>query len=293
MTYNSNGSTAGYDAIAGGTSDFGASDAPLSNYSSPTCNTCVQIPWALTATGISFNIDNGKIKSLHLTGPVLANIYLGHITNWDNSAIKHLNPHTNLPNLPIQVFFRNSGSGDSYAFSCYLSDVSSEFKTKEGCSTSPNFSAGVGTGASGNSGMASAVQQHNGAIAYVAVSYLANDGLPAAGIKNRAGNFEFPNLNSIEAAAAVVHQVPSNNQVTILNPPRTAKSAYVMSTFTYVIVPTSGGSRFNSVPGSVIKQFIYYAITQGQQFGARQDFAHLPSNVLAADKSTLKTVSNN
>ena len=124
VTYNADGSGTGYGLLANNQVDFAGSDAPLSAYSQA-CNTCVQIPWGLTATGVSFNINNGRVKSLRLTGPVIANIYLGHITNWDNSAIKHLNPHTNLPNLPIQVFWRNDASGDSFAFTSYLSRVSS------------------------------------------------------------------------------------------------------------------------------------------------------------------------
>jgi phosphate transport system substrate-binding protein len=291
VTYNSAGSGPGYTAIANGQADFGASDAPLGSYNNtPPCTSCVQIPWGLTAVGVSFHING--IHSLHLTGPVLANIYLGKITNWDNSAIKKLNPKTKLPSLPIQVFYRSGGSGDSYAFTCYLSDVSTSFKNKVGCTTTYPTSGVPGTAESGNSGMAAAVQANNGGIAYVAVAYLANDGLPAAGIKNRGGNFEVPNLNQIEAAAAVVHHVPSNNQVTILNPPKSAKNAYPISTFTYVIVPTNGGSRFGGAPGSVIKQFIYYALHGGQQFAAALDFAHLPKVVLNAATNTLKQISN-
>ena len=288
VTYNAVGSGTGFNEIAANQVDFGASDAPMSAYSAK-CNGCVQIPWGLSATGVSFNINNGKVHSLHLTGTVLANIYLGKITNWDDPAIKSLNPKTSLPNLPISVFWRNDASGDSYAFTRYLSDVSSTFNSKVGASTQPTFP--VGTGAHGNGAMASAVQQNNGAIAYVAVSYLANDGLPAAAIKNAGGNYEVPNLNQIEAAAAVVHNVPSNNQLTIVDPPKSAKTAYVISTFTYVMLPASP-PRFQNVPGSVIKQFIYYALTGGQQFAAALDFAHLPSIVLSAAKHTLGQVSN-
>ena len=290
VTYNADGSGTGYGLMASGQVDFAGSDAPLSAYQSSCSPTCVQIPWGLTATGVSFNINNGKVKSLHLTGSVLASIYLGHITNWDNSAIKKLNPHTNLPNLPISVFWRNDASGDSFAFTSYLSKVSSAFKNQVGATVTPTFP--VGTGAHGNGAMASAVQANNGAIAYVAVSYLANDGLPAAGIKNAAGNYEVPNLNQIEAAAAIVHSVPANNQLTIVDPPKSAKNAYVISTFTYVMLPPSG-SRFGGVPGAPIKQFIYYALHGGQQFAAALDFAHLPSVVLSKDNSTLNSISNN
>lgn len=284
VTYNPVGSGTGYQDIANGLVDFGASDAPLSAYSSPPCTNCVQIPWGLTATGVSFNINNGAVRSLHLIGTVLARIYLGKITFWDDPAIKRLNPGVNLPHLKIAVFWRSDASGDSFAFTRYLADVSGTFNSRVGASTQPSFP--VGTGAHGNGGMAQAVQGTNGAIAYVAVSYLANDQLPAAAIRNAGGRYEVPNLGPIEAAAAVVHSVPSDNQLTIVDPPASARSAYPISTFTYVMLPTSG-SRAGGVSASVIKQFIYYALHGGQAFAASLDFAHLPKVVLKAAVNTL------
>jgi phosphate transport system substrate-binding protein len=280
VTYAAVGSGSGYKDIAAGQVDFGASDAPLSVYTTPACSSCVQIPWALTATGVSFHING--IKRLHLTGKVLAEIYLGQITNWDNSQIKKLNKKTHLPNLKISVFWRSDGSGDTYAFTRYLSDVSSSFSHQVGSSTTVRFP--TGTGAKGNTGMASAVQGTNGAIAYIAVSYLINDNLPAAAIKNRGGRYVVPNLSAIEADAKSFHSVPSSNQVTIVNPGKRAKSAYPISTYTYVIVPT------NAKQGSALRSFIGYALGQGQSFGPRLDFAPLPKRVLSAARSTLASV---
>jgi phosphate transport system substrate-binding protein len=280
VTYASVGSGTGYKDIAQGLVDFGASDAPLSVYSTPPCNSCVQIPWALTATGVSFHING--INRLHLTGPVLAQIYLGQITSWNDRRIKALNKGVNLPNLKITVFWRSDGSGDTYAFTRYLSDVSGTFSSRVGSSTTVSFP--VGQGAKGNSGMAQAVQATNGGIAYVAVSYLIANRLPAAAIKNAGGRYVVPNLSAIEAAAQVVHNVPSNNQVTIVNPPRNAKSAYVISTFTYVMLPTHASQS------GLLKQFIGYALGGGQSFGPRLDFAPIPRNVLNAAKNTLNGV---
>jgi len=143
----------------------------------------------------------------------------------------------------------------------------------------------VGQGAKGNTGMASAVARTNGAIAYIAVSYMINDHLPAVALKNAAGRYVVPNLGAIEAAAAVVHSVPSNNQVTIVNPSRRAKAAYPISTFTYAFVPT------NAPQGALLKSFIAYALGQGQSFGPRLDFAPLPRDVKAADYRTLNSIS--
>jgi phosphate transport system substrate-binding protein len=280
VTYNPVGSGTGYKDIAGGLVDFGASDAPLSVYSSPPCNSCVQIPWALTATGVSFNVNG--LNHLHLTGPVIAAIYLGQITNWDSPTIKALNPGVNLPKLPISVFFRSDSSGDTYAFTRYLSDVSSAFANQVGSSTTVSFP--TGSGAKGNGGMAQALQGTNGGIAYVAVSYLISNKLPAAGIKNQGGRYVTPNLNAIEAAAKAFHYIPPSNQVTIVNPPRKAKTAYPISTYTYVMMPT------NAPQGGLLQSFIGYALGGGQRFAPALDFAPLPAGVLATARHTLTTI---
>ena len=280
INYNPVGSGTGEKDIASGLTDFGASDAPLSVYSNVPGN-LVQIPWALTATGVSYHLRG--ISRLHLTGTVLAAIYVGQIKNWSDSRIKALNPHTNLPNLPITVFWRSDGSGDTYAFTRYESDVSPTFKKTIGASTTVSWP--VGQGRKGNTGLAQAIAQTNGGIAYIAVSYLVADNLPAVSIKNAAGRYIVPNLGAIEAAAQVVHAVPSNNEVTIVNPPRGARTAYPIATFTYVILPT------HPAQGGVLKQFINYALTGGQQFGPRLDFAPLPRGVKNAALSTLNRIS--
>jgi phosphate transport system substrate-binding protein len=280
VNYSAVGSGTGEKDIAGGQVDFGASDAPLSVYSGVPSN-LVQIPWALTATGVSYHIAG--LPRLHLTGTVLAAIYVGQITNWSDGRITKLNPGVHIPNLPITVFWRSDGSGDTYAFTKYESEVSPTFNSKIGASTTVSWP--VGQGRKGNAGLAQAIAQTNGGIAYIAVSYLVADRLPAVSIQNRAGRYVVPNLNAIEAAASVVHSVPGNNEVTIVNPPRSAKNAYPISTFTYVIVPT------NASQGTVLKQFIGYALTGGQQFGPRLDFAPLPRDVKAAAQNTLNRIS--
>jgi phosphate transport system substrate-binding protein len=259
--------------------DFGASDAPISAYST-TCANCVQIPWALSATGVSFHING--LTHLHLTGQVIGKIYLGQITNWNDREIKALNKGVALPSLPITVYWRNDASGDTFAFTRYESDVSSPFNRQIGSATTVRFP--VGHGAKGNGGMVTALEGTNGGIAYVAVSYLIAHHLPAAGIKNRGGRYVVPNLNAIEAAARVVKTVPADNQLTIVNPPRRAKSAYPISTFTYVIAPT------NAPQGQFLRQFIFYAMTGGQSFGPALDFAPLPKVVLRAGEATLNSI---
>ena len=197
VKYGAVGSGAGIAQITARTVDFGASDAPLTPEQAAACNGCVQIPWALSATGIGFNVPG--VKKLNLTGPILAGIYFGKITNWNDPKIKKLNPKVKLPNLTITPVFRSDGSGDTYAFTNYLSKVSPAWKNEVGYATSVGFPAGVG--AKGNSGVTAIVTKTPGAIGYISASYLIAAGLGAAAVQNKAGNFEFPNLKNIEAAA--------------------------------------------------------------------------------------------
>jgi phosphate transport system substrate-binding protein len=283
VTYNSVGSGTGYKDIANGLVDFGASDAPLSAYSSPPCNNCIQIPWGLTATDISYRIDGLTLprgRALHLTPNIIAEIYLGQITNWSDPQITRVNRGAHIPSTPISVFWRSDASGDSFAFTSELADISSAFRSKVGASTQPTFPVGVGE--KGNAGLAQAIGQTNGGIAYISVAYLLANKLPAAAVQNRHGTFAVPNLSAIEAAAAVIHHIPSNNQVTIVNPPRNAKSAFPFSTFTYVIVPTVAPQH------TLLAHFISFALSKtGQSYGPRLGFAPMPRDVLRAAEASV------
>ncbi len=280
ITYAGVGSGAGLKDIGQGLVDFGASDAPLSASSTP-CNGCYQMPWALSATGIGFHING--LRVLHLTGPVIAEIYLGQIKNWDDPRIQKLQKKgVHLPNLGITVYHRTDGSGDTYAFTDYESKVSGAFRSKIGNATTVRWQ--VGPGALHNSGMVSALQNTNGSIAYVAVSYLIADWPRAAAIKNAAGSYRAPNYSNIQNAAQSLGGIPGNNQVDITDPGRRYKSAYPISTYTYVIVPG------NAKQGFWLQQFIKYAIGAGQAFGPRLGFVPIPGNVKNAINSTLNNI---
>jgi phosphate transport system substrate-binding protein len=187
-SYASVGSGAGIADITARTVDFGASDAPMTPEQAGKCGNCVQIPWALTATGLAYNIPGVKHDALHLSGPVVAEIYLGKITKWNSPKIKKLNPKLHLPGLTITPVFRTDGSGDSYAFTNYLSKVNKTWKTTIGYATSVHFPAGVG--GKGNVGVTSVVNTTKGAIGYISASYIIAAGLQAAAVQNAAGNFE-------------------------------------------------------------------------------------------------------
>lgn len=280
INYSAVGSGAGIAQISARTVDFGASDAPLTPAQLQGCNGCVQIPWALTATVAALNVPG--IKTLKLTGPVLAKIYLGQITNWSDPQIKKLNKGRSLPSLAITPVYRSDGSGDTYVITDYLSRVSSQFSRQVGNATSVSFPKGVG--GKGNDGVTAVVGSTQGAIGYVSAYYAIQHNLAVASLQNRAGRFVLPNLANIKAAAAVVKSVPSNNEMHIVNPPRKAKMAYPMSTFTYAIVPTT------SPNATALKQFVNYATTLGQRFGPALDFQPIPAVVRSAAARTLNAV---
>jgi phosphate transport system substrate-binding protein len=280
VKYGPVGSGAGIEQISARAVEFGASDAPLTSAQAAGCHGCDMVPWALTATGIAYHLEG--VGRLRLTGPVLAQIYLGKITTWNNPAIQKLNKGEALPNLPITVVYRSDGSGDTYAFTNYLSDVSPEWKSSVGFSTSVSFK--TGTGAKGNAGVTAVVVATNGSIGYISASYIIAHHLSAAALKNAAGRFEFPNLRNISNAAASVTKVPANNELHIVNPSKKYKIAYPLSTFTYCIAPTNPAQK------SLLASWIYYAITKGQKYGAALDFAPLPKVVLKADEKTVKAL---
>ncbi len=280
VNYGAVGSGTGIADITSRSVDFGASDAPLSPTQQTACGSCVQLPWALTATGIAFHING--VSKLQLTPALLAEIYLGQITNWDAPQIKAVNKGVTLPNLAITPVYRSDGSGDTYAFTNLLSDVSPTWASKVGNATTVSFP--VGTGGKGNSGVSAVVASTNGSVAYIAASYIAGNGLNVAALRNNAGKYEYPNLSNIAAAAAAFPTVPAGNAMHIVDPPKSAKIAYPLSTYTYVIVPTTTGNA------STLTTFINYAITTGQAAGPGLDFQPIPKAIFNADENTLKEI---
>ena len=278
VTYSAVGSGTGITDITNRLVDFGASDAPLTPSQAASCNNCVQIPWALTATGIAYNVPG--VSRLHLSGPVLASIYLGKITNWDSPVIAKLNKGVKLPNLNITPVYRSDGSGDTYAFTDYLSHVSTQWKLEVGNATSVSFKAGVG--GKGNAGVTAVVSSTSGSIGYISASYIIAHGLTAAALQNAAGKYEYPNLKNIENAASSVTHVPANNEMHIVNPPKKYKIAYPLSTFTYAIVPRTATQKGG------LASWVYYAMTLGQSYGAALDFAPIPKVVLNAGVKSVR-----
>ncbi len=281
VTYGAIGSGGGIDQITARTVDFGASDAPLTPDQFSAAKGVEQIPWALGAVLPSYNVS-GVSNKLKLSGPVLADIYLGNITAWNDPAIAKLNPGVSLPSTKITPVYRSDGSGDTYAFTNYLSSVSPEFKAKVGVSTQVKFP--TGTGAEKSDGVAAAVSQTDGAIGYLGLAYISSNGLQYGLVQNSAGQFPNPDVASITAAAAAVKGIGKDNAISLTGLPASAKDAYPISTYTYVIVPLSSGKA------DELKKFITYAIGPGQEFGPDLNFAPLPSQVVAADKKAIAKI---
>jgi phosphate transport system substrate-binding protein len=281
VTYGAIGSGGGIDQITSRTVDFGASDAPLTEEQFEEADGVEQIPWALSGTVPAYNVS-GAPSNLKLSGEVLADIYLGNITTWDDPAIAKLNPGAGLPSTKITPVYRSDGSGDTYAFTNYLSTVDPEFKSKVGTSTTVKFPTGVG--AEKNDGVSAAISQTDGAIGYVGLAYALSNELSMPLVENSAGNFPEPGVESVEAAADAVTQIGPNNEISLADLPSSAADAYPISTYTYVIVP------LESEKADALKKFITYAIGPGQEFGPDLDFAPLPKQVVAAGKKAIAKI---
>jgi phosphate transport system substrate-binding protein len=278
VNYSGIGSGGGISAITARTVDFGASDAPLTSDQASACKDCVQVPWALGATLASYNLKGAPAK-LKLSGPVLADIFLGKITHWNDPAIAKLNSGATLPATPIIPVYRSDGSGDTYAFTDFLAKVSPEWKSKLGVSTQVSFPKGIG--GKGNDGVAAVVGRQNGSIGYLGISYVFGNQLQYALIQNEAGTYPVPGPDTITAAADSVETIPPDNAISITDPPASASDAYPISTFTYVLFPTTSGKA------KTLRDFATYAIGPGQKFGDKLQFAPLPAKVVSAAEQTL------
>ena len=281
IQYSAIGSSGGINAITGRTVDFGASDAPMSPDQFSACNGCVQIPWALSATSVPYNV-NGAPYGLKITGGLLADIYLGTVKKWNDPKIKKLNPGVNLPSTDITPIYRSDASGTTYNFTEYLSKVSGAWRSRVGKGTQVSFPAGVG--ARGSSGVAGSLSHTDGGITYVDVAYSLRSKFKLFKVRNRAGNFALPGIRGITAAAATIKRVPANNEMSIVDPPKTQRSAYPICTFTYTIV------ALKSTNAPDLKRFIGWALTKGQTYGPKLLFVPIPKVVRVKAQSTLKRV---
>ena len=301
--YQAVGSGAGITGILKGTFEFAGSDAPVAssqsgNYTSVN-GQLLQIPETLGGVAIFYNIP-GVTVNLNLTGPILAKIYLGKITMWNDPAIAALNPGCHagsttcvLPADTIQPVHRSDGSGTTYALSNYFEKVSTDWNASfaGGC---PCYGTSISwpsseIGAKGSSGVAAYVNTNPYTIGYADSYYALSNGLKAAAIQNQANQFLTPTLTDIAAAAnAFSAQVQTNPTFTITNAP--GVGSYPISTFTYLLV---WANQKNQQQGYDTAQFLEWVVNQGQAFGPSLNYPALPANVVAIDQSLIQQINYN
>jgi phosphate transport system substrate-binding protein len=283
INYNPVGSGAGIAAVTNRSVDFGASDAPMTPDQLIACKGCVEIPWALGATAVMYHLD-GAPAHLRLTGRVIAQMYLGKITRWNDPQIKKLNPKVNLPGTNVTPVFRSDSSGTTFNFTDYLSTVYGQFATTVGKGTQVNFPTGVG--GRGSSGVSAVLQRTNGGIGYADVAYALSNHFNYAAVQNAAGRWILPNIGAIEQAASTVKFIPADNSISIVDPPKSKKYAYPISTFTFVILPKKTPNA------AALKKFVLWAVTSGQKYGKPLVFAPVPKYVVKRAQAALRQVTS-
>jgi phosphate transport system substrate-binding protein len=279
INYQSIGSGGGVKQFTAGLVDFGASDMPLTDEQIAASKIKLTlVPTVLGAVVPVFNVTG--VSDIKLGSEVLADIYLGKITSWNDGRIAKDNPGVSLPALKIIVVHRSDGSGTTYIFTDYLSKVSSEWANGPGKGASPSWPVGVG--GKGNEGVAGLVRQLPGAIGYVELIYALQNKISFGEIRNAAGNWEKASIAGVTEAADSIKQLPADYRVSITNAP--GKDAYPISSFTWMLVPLKSP---DSAKGKVIKDLLSWIINSGESEAASLSYAPLPKSV--AEK-VLKTV---
>ncbi len=286
INYQSVGSGAGIRQYTEGTVDFGASDGPMSADQMNTVQGQVlHIPTVMGAVVLTWNLPTLGTTQLKFDGPVIADIFLGKITKWNDKRIAALNPGVKLPNLDVIVVHRSDGSGTSYIFTDYLSKVSPEWKQKVGSATAVNFP--VGLGGKGNEGVTQQVKQVEGTLGYVELIYASANKLPYAQVKNAAGTFVQPSLETVTNAAASA-KFPKNTdfRVSITNAP--GAQAYPISSFTWLLVRPN---TKDPVKAKALRNFLAWMVTpEAQNMAKVLLYAPLPQEVVGLVTERIKTL---
>jgi phosphate transport system substrate-binding protein len=284
INYQSIGSGGGIRQISNQTVFFGASDGPMTPeqmQSAP--GKILHFPTVLGAVVPIYNLP-GVSADLHFSGQLLADIFLGKITKWNDAAIGKLNPGVNLPATDITVAHRADGSGTTYIWVDYLSKVSPEFKSKVGVNTSVNWPTGVG--GRGNEGVAGLVKQTPGALGYVELIYALQNKISSGTVQNMAGEHVKATVESVTGAAAeAAKQMPPDFRVSITNAP--GKGVYPVSSFTWLLLYENPKDKAQS---KVMVDFMKWALTDGQKYCAELGYAPLPENIVKLELAALAKV---
>jgi phosphate ABC transporter phosphate-binding protein len=298
INYNPIGSGGGIQQITAKTVDFGASDAPLNDKQLAAAPGLVLFPETLGGVAVTYNLAPFGVSNtttLNFNGFVLASIYYGNITKWNDPAIQQLNPGVNLPPNQITAVHRSDGSGTTYAFTNFLSAVNHAWGVNVGYSTSvtwPVDKVANGVGAKGNAGVAGTVKNTAGAIGYVDVIYAEQQHLGVGAVLNAAGNYILPTLQAILYAAqnATGTPNPSDLRLHIVN--AAGPQSYPIATYTYLLVykDMSLNPDLNIDKAKALAQFFWWAVHDGQQYSQALIYVPLPQNVVSADEQLLNSL---
>jgi phosphate transport system substrate-binding protein len=283
INYQSIGSGGGIRQVTAGTVDFGASDGPMTDEQLAAAKfKIIHLPTVLGAVVPAYNIPGFK-GELKFTPDVLAGIYLGKITSWNDAAIAKANSGVSLPNQSIIVTHRSDGSGTTYVWTDYLSKVSPDWNSQVGKGTSVRWP--VGLGAKGNEGVAGMIRQMDGAFGYVELIYAVQNNISYGTVRNAAGSFVKASLDSTTAAAASVKTMPADFRVSITNAP--GKEAYPISSFTWLLVPADWKDKTKQ---KIMVDFLNWMLDQGQTMTGQLNYAPLPDAVKQKEREAIKTI---
>jgi phosphate transport system substrate-binding protein len=283
INYQSIGSGGGITQVQKGTVDFGASDGPMTDEQlAATPFKVFHIPTVLGADVPAYNIP-GVTAELKFTPDVLADIFLGKITKWNDPRLAKANPGVKFPDADIIVVHRSDPSGTTYIWTDYLTKVSPEWATKVKRGTAVNWP--VGLGGKGNEGVSGIVKQTEGAIGYVELIYAISNNMPYGSVQNSAGAFVKASLASVTAAAASVKDMPDDFRVSITNAP--GKDAYPISSFTWLLVPAEWS---DATKEKAFVAFLNWMVDQGQGMTQALAYAPLPKNVATKVKARIKDI---
>lgn len=274
INYQSIGSSGGVKQILSGTVDFGASDSPMKE-SDLEKNNLVQFPTVIGGVVPVINVEGIKPGELKLTGELLADIYLGKITHWNDEKIKQLNPSLNLPDKMITTVFRADGSGTSFIFTHYLSQVSSDWKDKVGAANTVKWpTSASGAAGKGNEGVSIYVGRVKNSIGYVEYAYAKQNKMTHVQLKNAAGNFVLPSQESFAAAANVDWNKAKGFSLVLTNQP--AAEAWPLAAATFILVPKNVADKERA---ETVLNFFDWAYKKGNEQAQKLDYVPLPDNV--------------
>ena len=283
INYQSIGSGGGIRQVLAQTVDFGASDGPMTDEQLSQAKVKIlHIPTVLGADVPAYNLP-GVNQELKFTPQVLAGIFLGKITSWNDPLLVKANPGVNLPNQNIVVIHRSDGSGTTYIWTDYLSKISQEWQSGPGKGTSVKWP--VGLGAKGNEGVSGMIRQMDGAIGYIELIYAVQNKIPYGAVENAAKTFVKASLESVTAAAASVPQMPADYRVSITNAP--GKEAYPVSSFTWLLIPVQSK---DAAKGKILVDFLNWMLDDGEKMTQQLSYAPLPDSVAAKVRETIKQI---